>query len=139
MTAQHPNAQTLPGRDLAPALRGDADFAELAAPVYFMTEDEISRGDIHNSPLTGEAFEAIAGPSCVESVITAVDGKLWKLNRYYDGDARTDEQDWELHDLSTDPGERENRYQQPNTPSAVLEDLLAEERRLKRLTPAAEH
>jgi hypothetical protein len=68
-----------------------------------------------------------------------VDGNLWKLNRYYDADARTDEQDWELHDLSADPGERENRYQQPNTPGAVLEDLLAEERLLKRLTPVADH
>jgi hypothetical protein len=96
----------------------------------------VSRGDIHNSPLTGEPFEAVPGPSCVESVITTVDGNLWKLNRYYDADARTDEQDWELHDLSGDPGERENRYQQPNTPGAELEDLLVEERQTKRLTPA---
>ena len=56
-------------------------------------------------------------------MITAVDGNLWKLNRYYDAGVRTDEQDWELHDLSLDAGERENRCQQPNTPGAVLEDL----------------
>jgi len=139
VTGQHPNTRTLPGRDLSGALRGDVDLADLAAPVYFMTEDEISRGDIHNSPLTGEAFDPVAAPSCVESVIAPVEGNLWKLNRYYDADARTDEQAWELHDLSADPGERENRYQQPNTPGAALEDLLAVERQLKRLTPAVDH
>lgn len=137
VSEQHPTTHSLLGRDLSPALRGDATLDDLDAPIYFVTEDEISRGDIHNSPLTGEPFEAIPGPSCVESVITSVDGNLWKLNRYYDVDARTDEQDWELHDLSSDPGERENRYQQPGTPGAVLEDLLVAERKNKYLTPAA--
>lgn len=59
-----------------------------------------------------------------------------KINRYYDAAGTTDEEAWELHDLTSDPGERENRCDQPNTPRAALEELLADERDKKRLTPS---
>lgn len=57
--------------------------------------------------------------------------------RYYDADRRTDEESWELHDLSGDPGERDNKYRQANAPGSELEDLLVAEREAKRLTPLA--
>jgi arylsulfatase A-like enzyme len=139
VAAHHSETRPLPGRDLSPALRGDVDLAETAAPVYFMTEDEVTRGDIHTGQLTGEHFDPVATPDCVESVIAAVDGSLWKLNRYYDVAAGTGAEEWELHDLTSDPGERENRYLEPKTPRAELERLLAEEREKKRLTPTGPH
>jgi len=132
----HSETRPLPGRDLSAALRGEVDLADAAAPIYFMTEDEITRGDIHVGPLNGEHFDPVETPDCVESVIAAVDGSLWKLNRYYDAAGGTDKEAWELHDLAADPGERENRYGQPNTPRAELEGLLADERDKKRLTPS---
>ena len=54
------------GRDLSGVLRGGSVETE---PIYFMTEDEISRGDIHRGALSNEPFEAVLPPSCVESVV----------------------------------------------------------------------
>jgi len=133
----HSEARALPGRDLSPVIRGEQDPATLAEPIYFMTEDEISSGENHTGVMTGEEFDAVEAPGCVESVIATVDDSLWKINRYYDAEARTDEVAWELHDLSSDPGERDNRYQEPDAPRAAMENLLAAERDKKRLTPAS--
>ncbi|MDX2379247.1 MAG: sulfatase-like hydrolase/transferase [Acidimicrobiia bacterium] len=124
-----------PGRDLSGALRGIEPIEQHAAPVYFMTEDEISRGDIDRGALSNEPFEAVAPPGCVESVIAEFDGRLWKLNRYYDADERTDEEDWELHDLTSDPFERENKYTVAIDARTALESIMADERAAKRLTP----
>jgi len=137
VAAHHSETRPLPGRDLSAALRGEVDLADAAAPIYFMTEDEVTEGDVHVGPFTGKHFDAVKAPSCVESVIANVDGSLWKLNRYYDAAGTTDEEAWELHDLTSDPGERENRHGQPNTPRAALEGLLANERDKKRLTPSS--
>lgn len=139
VSEQHSETLPLPGRDLSPAFRGDVAVPDLAAPISFMTEDEISQGDIRVGALSGEEFDVVQAPSCVESVIADVDGSLWKLNRCYDAEARTDEEAWELHDLSSDPGERENRYRGPNAPTAAMETLLIAEREAKRLTPSTAH
>jgi hypothetical protein len=105
---------------------------------------------------TGTPYEAVAEPSKVESVIamlpTGPEGgrELWKLNHYYD---RLDEfdqshglprnpfagpaaaSDWELHNLSLDPEERDNRYGQSPIAEAELQSILETEREAKRLLP----
>jgi len=124
----------LPGRDLSGALRGEGEPAR--EPIYFMTEDEISRGDIHRGAISHEVFEAVPPPGCVETVVTDYDGHLWKLNRYYDADQRTDEEDWELHDLTSDPHERDNKYADALDARHALEQVLEQQRSAKRLTPS---
>ena len=94
-----------------------------------MTEDNVTSGQAQRNVLTGEPFESLAPPACIESVVaglpTGPDGatELWKLNHYYE---RLDEWNaehgmapaplagpladpaWELHDLTVDPEERRN-------------------------------
>jgi len=69
-------------------------------------------------------------------VIADVDGVLWKLNRYYDA-AGSDAEDWELHDLTSDPEERTDLS--GDTGSAAVRDrlraVLGEQRTHKRLAP----
>jgi arylsulfatase A-like enzyme len=134
VAAQHTETHPLPGRNLSDVLYGRAEPTTVDEPVYFMTEDEISRGARQENAFTHEPFAAVEPPACVESVIAVLDGVLWKLNRYYDADGRAGEE-WELHDLTGDPEERVNRYGQTDAPSDELADLLDRARRGKRLTP----
>jgi hypothetical protein len=138
----HVETQSLPGRDLSGLLGGSVGERELDAPVYFMTEDEISRGMRHVNRFTGVEFEPVAEPCKVESVIATLptgDGgapELWKLNHYYDRLEEWDaehglvpdpgapavEHEWELHNLSVDPEERDNRV---DTAGPVVDTLTA--------------
>jgi arylsulfatase A-like enzyme len=162
VAVEHDETQTLPGRDLSPLLRGSATAASLAEPLYFMTEDDVSRGLSRLGLVSGQEYEPVPYPSHVESVITSLptgdgDGaaagaELWKLNHYYE---RLDEFDqthglpvnpfapppaepaWELHNLTADPEERRNRAADADT-AGVLRDLQAvldEQREAKRRLP----
>lgn len=158
VSSHHDEARALPGRDLSGLVRGTSAPASLATPLYFMTEDDISRGISQASVITGERFESAPGPALVESVIAelpAADGgpgELWKLNHYYD---RLDE--WhaehgiapdpfaapaadpffELHNLSRDPEERHNLAVDAAPPPQLsqLQGLLEAQREEKRLLP----
>ena len=156
VAAHHTEARPLPGRDLSALITGRAP-APNAAPIYFMTEDDVTRGSTQTNILSGKPFDAVAQPSCIESVITGLptgDGgeiELWKLNHYFE---RLDEWNanhgmpvnpfagpaaepvFELHNLTTDPQERNNRA---GDASAVLSDMtsvLGAQREEKRLVPS---
>jgi arylsulfatase A-like enzyme len=157
VAAHHDEAQPLPGRDLSGLLTGSTSVETVAAPVYFMTEDDISRGSSQVGLLSGEPYEAVDGPSCVESVIAAIPSgsggsdELWKLNHYYE---RLD--DWheahgiprnpfapppaepvfELHNLSADPEERTNLVDKDPSALESLITVLEAERDVKRRLPA---
>jgi arylsulfatase A-like enzyme len=136
---RHIEVQPFVGRDLSALVTDGHDPAALDAPVYFMTEDQISKGLRVTNRFTGEPYEPVHAPANVESVIAVLpdDGHLWKLNRYYDrlGDATSSQ--WELHDLTADPEERHDlaRAGHPNRPR--LEQILAQEREHKRRVPQA--
>jgi arylsulfatase A-like enzyme len=125
----HVETQPLPGRDLSGVLTGAVAEAAVDAPVYFMTEDQISRGLRRTNRFTGDPFEPVGEPAKVESVVTRLPTgaggapELWKLNHYYDRlaeweaargrrpapDAAPPEgPQWELHNLTADPEERAN-------------------------------
>jgi arylsulfatase A-like enzyme len=129
VAAHHDEAQPLPGRDLSGVLTGAVASETLTTPIYFMTEDEVSRGITQTNVLTGAPFEAVGPPAHVESVIAELatgDGgatELWKLNHYYErlddwyeahGVARNAflpaaaEPEFEVHNLTRDPEERHN-------------------------------
>lgn len=156
VSEHHSMVAPLPGRDLSDLLVGRRSVAEMTAPIYFMTDDDVTRGRDQANVLTGEPFDAVSPPSRVESVLAELptgDGgatELWKLNRYFE---RMDDWDaehglptnpfagpaaepfWELHNLSADPEERTNVA--PDEPAALsrLQSVLDQEREAKRLVP----
>ncbi len=152
----HDEAHPLPGRDLSAVITGSASPESAASPVYFMTEDDVSRGSTTANMFTGEPFEPVAFPSHVESVIatlpTGQDGglELWKLNHYYErledwsaahgmptnpSSAPAAEPLFELHNLTADPEERVNRVDAAPRELSQLQSILEAERDAKRLLP----
>ena len=153
---EHTEAQPLPGRDLSGLIRGSQSPESVADPLYFMTEDDFSRGRNNINPMTGSSFEPVRYPSKVESVIatlpTGEQGtpELWKLNHYYE---RLDEWDsehgiatdpkaspaadpfWEMHNLTRDPEERANIAEESIEVRAQLQRLLDQQRDAKRKLP----
>ncbi len=157
VAAHHTESQPLPGRDLSQVVTGATDPSTLESPIYFMTEDDFTRGMTQTNILTGEPFEAVAQPVNIETVIaTLATGEggapeLWKLNHYYE---RLDEwyasngippnpffgppaePDWELHNLSVDPEERRNRAHDDPQVLSNMRSVLEAERDVKRRIPA---
>ncbi|MEZ5238986.1 MAG: sulfatase-like hydrolase/transferase [Microthrixaceae bacterium] len=154
VSAYHTEVRDLPGRNLSGLLLGaePAPEGDAADPIYFMTEDQISRGLRNVGLVSGQEFEPVPAPAAVETVVAEHDGRLWKLNRYYAGPdgpphdagaAASDRpgaggpEDWELHDLSGDPGERENLVASAPATTAAMRDHLERIRATHRLAPTA--
>jgi arylsulfatase A-like enzyme len=152
----HEEAQALPGRDLSDMLTGTTRSIDVA-PIYFLTEDDVTSGLDQANVLSGKPFDNVAPPGKVESVIatlpTGTDGadELWKLNHYYErlddwyadkGFARNPfagpaaDPVFELHNLSTDPEERKNRAADADSALMNMKAVLDAERDVKRLVPA---
>ena len=84
LATTHTEAQALVGRDLSKVLLGTADPTTYAAePIYFMTDDEVSRGSDQENFL-GINYASVAQPNHVEAVVAQYQGKLWKYTRYFD-------------------------------------------------------
>jgi arylsulfatase A-like enzyme len=156
VAAHHDEAQALPGRDLSSVIRGQADASTLASPIYFMTEDDVTKGITQVNILTGAAFDPVAPPTNIESVLATLptgEGgapELWKLNHYYE---RLDDwyagkgiapkpfqkpaadPDWELHNLTRDPEERDNRTIADPEAASRMKSVLESERDAKRRIP----
>jgi arylsulfatase A-like enzyme len=157
VSAHHEEVHTLPGRDLSGVVTGKVDAASVTTPVYFMTEDNPSKGLTQVNILSGAAFEPFSGASNIESVVATLpsgpDGadELWKLNHYYE---RLDEWNadhgiapnpfaapaaeplFEMHNLSTDPEERHNRAAEDSENLSRLQSVLEQQRDEKRRLPA---
>jgi arylsulfatase A-like enzyme len=130
VAGHHDEAHPLPGRDLSGVVRGTAVAASAESPIYFMTEDDVTRGVTQVNILNGVPFDSISPPVNIESVLATLPtgqgggGELWKLNHYYE---RLDDwyaaqgiapnpflapgaqPQWELHNLTADPEERNNQ------------------------------
>ena len=152
----HDEAHPLPGRDLSGAITGEVAASALAAPVYFMTEDDVSRGQGMLGKVTQKPYDAVQLPSRVEMMVTTLptgpDGvaELWKLNHYFEqldewneskglptGSAAgaAAEPVFEMHNLTVDPEERHNRVGDATAELSQLQSILASQRDEKRLLP----
>ncbi len=157
VAAHHVETQPLPGRDLSDLVRGSVGPESLVSPVYFMTEDDVTRGSTQVNILTGQPFDSVAMPTNIESVLATLptgDGgapELWKLNHYYE---RLD--DWyadrgvapnpflgpaaepafELHNLTADAEERHNLADEAVAVRSTMTSVLESERDAKRRIPS---
>lgn len=75
------------GRDLTPFILGQNKSVIADEPIYFMTDDDVTRGQHQINPL-GEAYPSVIQPNHIESVIMTIprNGRkeFWKLSRYFD-------------------------------------------------------
>lgn len=85
----HTEVHPLVGRDLSPLLKGKTQFFRSNEPVYFMSDDDVTRG-LNQVSAAGDPYESVVQPNHIESIITTLStGKdrteeVWKLSRYYD-------------------------------------------------------
>ncbi len=78
------DAVPLVGRNLSPLVLGQVDPTSINAPLYFMTDDDPSRG-LNQDNWTGIAYNSVVQPNHIEAVIARLDdGKIWKYARYFD-------------------------------------------------------
>ena len=73
----------LVGRDLSAVIRGEADATASAEPVYFMSDDDPSRG-LDQKNFIGLTYDSVSQPNHVETVVAEIDGAVWKYSRYFD-------------------------------------------------------
>lgn len=85
----HSEVHPLVGRDLSGLILGETDRARVDAPVYFMTDDEISRGE-QQVTLTGRMYRSVVQPNHLETVVANLPtgpggaSEKWKYTRYFD-------------------------------------------------------
>jgi choline-sulfatase len=85
----HTEVHPLPGRDLSSLILGEADPGRLDDAVYFMTDDEISRGE-QQVGLGNRMYRSVVQPNHLETVVaflpTGPGGarEKWKYTRYFD-------------------------------------------------------
>lgn len=75
--------QPFVGRDLSPVILGNAEPETLSEPIYFMTDDDPSRG-LDQKNFIGLTYDSVAQPNHVETVIAEIGGAIWKYSRYFD-------------------------------------------------------
>jgi choline-sulfatase len=93
LSARYTQVRPLPGRDLSALLTGEVTESEVTqTPLYFMTDDEPSRGREQVS-WNGQMYDSVVQPNHVEAVVamlpTGANGELerWKYVRYFDNPA----------------------------------------------------
>jgi choline-sulfatase len=85
----HNEVHPLVGRDLSGVILGEESTSHIKGPVYFLTEDEVSRGSSQVTAL-GYEYLPVIQPNTVETVVTYLatgkDGaqEKWKYSRYSD-------------------------------------------------------
>jgi len=113
LAVNHSDAAPFVGRDLSRLITGQDDPSSINDPVYFMTDDDVTRGLHMNRKFgLGLGYKPVEQPSHVETVIARLDdGRLWKFSRYFDNP-----QYW------TDPGTP--GVDDPDTPEVDVKDIL---------------
>jgi choline-sulfatase len=88
MEPRYTDIRSLVGRDLTALVLGQDGAESLEGPLYFMTDDDPSRGPDQET-WTGVAYNSVVQPNHIECVITRLggsgeNGKIWKYARYFD-------------------------------------------------------
>jgi arylsulfatase A-like enzyme len=83
LTPTHSDVRPLVGRDLSPLVLGSGTPQRANEPIYFMTDDEPTRGSYQEN-FTGFTYSSVRQPNHLETVIAKLNGQLWKYTRYFD-------------------------------------------------------
>ncbi|MGR9050597.1 sulfatase-like hydrolase/transferase [Halobacillus faecis] len=89
LSRSHTEAQPLVGRDLTPLIKGRSHFFRANEPLYFMSDDDITKG-LNQTTAAGVPYESVVQPNHIEAVITKMktgknhEEETWKFARYYD-------------------------------------------------------
>ena len=117
LAVDHSDALPLVGRNLSPLVLGTVPPASVTEPLYYMTDDDPSRG-LNQDNWTGIAYNSVVQPNHLESVITRLaDGKVWKYTRYFDNPQFWSEPGTPVASSSADCGGRRVRAE-GETPAA---------------------
>jgi arylsulfatase A-like enzyme len=136
----HSQARPLVGRDLSGVVLGNTDPDFSTAPIYFMTDDEISSGLHQENKATGEPYSAVIQPNHIETVVADLRTSpndapdIWKYSRYFDNP-----QFWTkpfVSDLSV--GEPVSTTQ-PRTPEFEMYNLNSDQKEKLNLAHPANH
>ena len=86
LAVNHSDVVPFVGRDLSSLIWGQDDPASFTDPVFYMTDDDPTRGLHMNRKIGfGLGYKPVDEPSHVETVIAHLDdGHLWKFSRYFD-------------------------------------------------------
>jgi len=84
----HTEVHPFVGRDLSPLIFGEQHFPRADEPIYFMTDDNVTRG-LNQVSFTGIPYPAVRQPNSIETVIAklptgpAGTEEIWKYSRYF--------------------------------------------------------
>ncbi|MDF2682159.1 MAG: arylsulfatase [Brevibacillus sp.] len=145
----HSEVRAPVGRDLSSLILGTGTPKRLDEPLYFMTADDVTKGQ-HQVSLLGQPYQSVVAPNRIETVIANVlfnkKKTIWKYSRYFDCETALENREpapdeYELYNITEDPLEVFNLaspvYATPRTEPVRqwMATLLDEQRRQKRLTP----
>ena len=89
LKATHTEVRDFPGRDLSPLLLGERKASSYRRPVYFMADDEPTRG-AQQYTQSGLMYTPVIQPCHVETVVAQLPtgprgaAQQWKYTRYFD-------------------------------------------------------
>lgn len=85
----HTEVHPLVGRDLSSLVEGKRRVSNFEEPIYFMTDDNVTKG-LNQVSTVGIPYPAVRQPNSVETVITRLPTgdsgteEIWKYSRYFD-------------------------------------------------------
>lgn len=129
LTVSHSEARPFVGKNLAPLIRGEVSDTALAEPLYFMTDDDPSRG-LNQENFLGIPYMSVKQPNHIETVITRFDGKRWKYSRYFDNP-----QFWSSPGTPGDKGVQDEILQEMGTGKDVPGVTIVECKKIVKVTP----
>ena len=85
----HTEVHPLVGRNLSPVIYKKDNSPRVHEPVYFMSDDDVTRG-LNQISYSGQPYQSVTQPNHLETVIaqlpTGINNtyEIWKFTRYYD-------------------------------------------------------
>lgn len=85
----HTEVHPFVGRDLTPLLLGKNNSPRTHEPIYFMTDDDVTRG-LNQVSLIGKQYDSVIQPNHIETVIIKLytgennTKEIWKFSHYFD-------------------------------------------------------
>lgn len=89
LAINHTEVHPLVGKNLSPFIKGEIESQFLDEPIYFMTDDDFTRG-LNQTTVLGVPYRSVVQPNIIETVITALptsgnnEKEIWKYSRYFD-------------------------------------------------------